>query len=138
MAIFGLRALAFDNRTYFQFIIRNLWWNPGTSARAFLDGAGNVFPCSLVRPSRRIWQMHKEVISCFRRWHGGDVHIDGLLPTGDCYSCSLTGFRFQQVDLHHLHPLGWGKALLNTLVSECFQRTDAVLLCNDDLIVGWR
>ena len=47
-------------------------------------------------------------------------------------------FRFQQVDLHHLHPLRWVEALLKTLVSECFQRTDAVLLCKDDPIVGWR
>ena len=98
----------------------------------------NVFPCSLVRPSRRISQMHKEVVSCFRRWHDGDVQIDGLLPTSDCYSCSPTGLRFQQVDLHHLHPLRWVEALLKTLVSQCFQRTDAVLLCNDDPIVGWR
>ena len=98
----------------------------------------NVFPHSLVRPGRRISQMHKEVVSCARRWHGGNVQIDGLLLTGDCYSCSRTGFRFQQVDLHHLHPLRWVKALLKTLVLECFQRTDAALLCNDDPIVSWR
>ena len=138
MAIFGLRGLAFDNGTYLDFIVENLWWNPGTSARGFWDGAVNVFPCSLVRPSRRISQMHKEVVSCFQWWHGGDVQIDGLLPTGDCYSCSPTGFRFQQVDVHHLHPVRWVEALLKTLVSECFQRTDAVLLCNDDPIVSWR
>ena len=51
---------------------------------------------------------------------------------------SPTGFRFQQVDLHHLHPVRWVEALPKTLVSECFQRTDAVLLCNDDPSVGWR
>ena len=138
MAIFGLRGLAFDNGTYLEFIVGNLWWNPGTSARGFRDGAVNVFPCSLVRPSRRISQMHKEVVSCFRRWHGGDVQIDGLLVPGDCYSCSPTSFRFKQVDLHHLHPLRRVEALLKRLVSECFQRTDAVLLCNDNPIVGWR
>ena len=82
--------------------------------------------------------MHKEVVSCFRRWHGGYVQIDGLLPTGDYYSCSPTGFGFEQVDLHHLHPLWWVEALLKTLVLECSQRTDAVLLCNDDPIVSWR
>ena len=97
-----------------------------------------VFPCSLVRPSRRISQMHKEVVSCFRQWHGGDVQIDGLLLTGDCYSCSPTSLRFKQADHHHLHPLRWVEALLKTLVSQCFQRTDAVLLCNDDPIVGCR
>ena len=98
----------------------------------------NVFPCSLVRLSWRISQMHKAVVSCFRRWHSGAVKINGLLPTGDCYSCSPTGFRFQQVDVHHLHPLRRVEALLKTLVSQCFQRTDAVLLWNDDRIVGWR
>ena len=138
MAIFGLRGLAFDNGTYLEFIVRHLWWNPGTSGRGFRDGAVNVFPCSLVRPGRRISQLHKEVVSCFRQWQGGDVRINGLLPTGNCYSCSQAGFRFQQVDLHHLHPLQWVEALLEKLVSECFQRTDAVLLCNDDPIVGWR
>ena len=82
--------------------------------------------------------MHKEVVSCFRRWHGGDVQIGRLLPTGDCYSSSPTGLRSQQVDLHHLHPLRWVEALLKRLVSECFKGTDAVLLCNDDAIVSWR
>ena len=115
MAIFGLRGLAFDNGTYLEFIVGNFRWNPGTSARGFRDGAVNVFPCSLVRPSRRISQMHKEFVSCIRRWHGGDVQIDGLLPTGDCYSCSPTGFRFQQVDLHHLHPLSKKRCFWNAL-----------------------
>ena len=78
-----LRGLAFDNGTYLEFIIGNMWWNPSTSARGFWDGSVNVFSGSLVRPSRRISQMHKEVVSCFRRWHGGDVDIDGLLLTCD-------------------------------------------------------
>ena len=112
--------------------------NPTTSARGFRDGSVNVYPCSLVRPSRRISQMHKEVVSCFRRWHSGDVQIDGLLPSGDGWSGSPTGLRFQQVDLHHLHLLRWVKAQRNTLVSQLFQRTDAVLLCNDDPIISWR
>ena len=57
--------------------------NPGTSARGFRNGSVNEFSGSLVRSSRRISQMHKEVVSCFRRWHSGDVQIDGLLPTCD-------------------------------------------------------
>ena len=52
MAIFELRGLAFDNGTYVEFIVENLCTNPGTSARGFRDGAVNVFPCSLVRPSQ--------------------------------------------------------------------------------------
>ena len=36
-----------------------------------------------------------------------------------------------------IHCRGF-EALLKTLVSQCFQRTDAVLLWNDDRIVGWR
>ena len=45
---------------------------------------------------------------------------------------------FQQVDLHHLHPLRWVEARLKRFVPDSFQRTDAVLLCNDDPIVGCR
>ena len=80
--MFGLRGLAFHDGTYLEFTIGSLWWNPSTSARGFSDGLLNVFSCSLVRPSRRISPMHKEVVSCFRRWHGANVEIDGLLPTG--------------------------------------------------------
>ena len=76
MAIIGLRGLALDNATYLQFITGNLWWNQGTSACGFRDGAVNVFPCSLVRPSRRISQMHQEVVGCFR---GGKAEMSRLM-----------------------------------------------------------
>ena len=98
----------------------------------------NVIPGGLVRPTRRIPQMHKTVVSCFRRWHGSDVEIDGLLAICDCYPSSPTRLRPQQVDLNNLHPLRWVEAFLKTFVSELFERTDAVLLCNDDPIIGRR
>ena len=98
----------------------------------------NVFPSSFVTPSRRISQMHQEVVNCFRRWHGGDVRIDGLLPTCDSYPCSPTHLRLQQVDLNNFHPLRWVEAFLKRFFLELFERTDAVLLCNDDPIIGWR
>ena len=70
--------------------------------------------------------------------HGGDVQMDGLFLTCESYPSSPTGLRLQQVDLHTLHPLRWIEALLQTFVSELFERTEAVLLCNDDPIIGWR
>ena len=96
----------------------------------------NVIPGRLVRPSQRISQMHKEVVNCFRRWHGKDVQMDGVLPTCDSYPSGPTRLRLQQVDVNNLHPLRWVKAFLKTFVSELFERTDAVPLCNDDPIIG--
>ena len=101
-------------------------------------GSVNVFPGRLVRPSRRMWQMHKEVASCFRRWHSGDVQIDGLLPTRDSYPSSPTRPRLQQVDLNNLNPLRWVEAFLTLFVSELFERTDEVLLCSNDPVIGRR
>ena len=121
-----------------EFIIGNLWWNPCTYARGLRNGSVNVFRGRLVRPSPRISQMHKEVVSCFRRWHGGDVQINGLLPTCDSYPSNPACVCLQQVDVNNLHPLRWVKALLRTFVSELFERTNAGLLCNDDPIIGWR
>ena len=98
----------------------------------------NVLPGSLIRPCRRILQMHKEDVSRLRRWHAGTVQIDGLLLTCNSYPSSPTGLRREQVDLNSLHPLRWVEALLKTFVSELFERTEAVLLCNDYPMIGWR
>ena len=45
-------------------------------------------PWRTLRPSQRIPQMHKKVVGCFRRWHGREVQINGLLPTCDRYPSS--------------------------------------------------
>ena len=121
-----------------EFIIGNLCRNPCTSARGFRNGSVNVFPGRLVRPSRRISQTRKEAVSCFRQWHGRDVRIQGVLPTCDSYPSSPTGLRFQQVDLESLRQLRGVEAFLKTFFWELVERTDAVLLCNDDPIIGWR
>ena len=92
----------------------------------------------LVRPSRRISQMHKEVVSCFRGWHGGDFRIGRLLSTCHSYPSSPTGLRLQQIDLDNSHLLRWVEAFLKTFVSALFGRIDAVLLCNDDPNIDWR
>ena len=96
----------------------------------------NVIPHGLLRPSRRIPQMHKEVVSCFRRWHGRDVQIDGVLPTCDCYPSGPTRLCLQQVDLNNFHPLWWVEAMLKTFSPQLNARTDTVLLCNADPIIG--
>ena len=96
----------------------------------------NVISGGLVRPSRRIPQMHKKAVSCCQWWEGRYVKIDGLLATCDCYPSSPTRLCLQQVDVNNLHLLRWVEAFLKAFVSELFERTDAVVLCNDDPFIS--
>ena len=96
----------------------------------------NVISGRLVRPSRRIPQIHKKVVSCYRWWEGRDVEIDGLLATCDCYPRSPTCLRLQQADVNSLHLLRCVEAFLKAFVSELSERADAVVLCNDDPFIS--
>ena len=134
----GFRGFAFEKGTYLEFIIGNLWRNPCISARGLWNCSVKVIPGRLVRPSRRIPQMHKEVVSCFGRWHGRDVQIHGKFPTCDCYPSRPTRCRLQQVDLNNLHPLRWVEAFCKKFALQLNECPDTVLLCNDDIIIGGR
>ena len=62
------------------------------------------------------------------QWEGQDVPL--VRPS----SCNVKG----GIPSSRRYLPTWVEALLKMFLSELFHRTDAVLLCNDDLIVGWR
>ena len=105
-------------------------------ARGLQNGSVNVIPHGLLRPSRRVAQMHKEGFSCFRRSHCRDVQIHGLFSTCDCYPSGAAHLRLQLVDLDNFHALQRAEASLKMFPQQLNDRTDTVLLCNDHPVIG--